>query len=73
MALIIISILAIIVMFKITLVLLKLMGKLLGAAISVLGYLVLSGILLAVSIPLVIIPILAISGIISIVFGCVKE
>ena len=73
MALIIISILAIIVMFKITLVLLKLMGKLLGAAISVLGYLVLGGILLAVSIPLVIIPILAISGIISIVFGCVKE
>lgn len=73
MTLIIISIIAIIVMLKITLVLLKILGKLLGVAISTLGYLFLGGILLAVSIPIVIIPILAISGIISIVIGCVKE
>ena len=69
---IIVAILLMIVMFKVTLFLLKLLGKVLGALLSVIGYLFLGGLIVTLSIPLIFITLLVLSGIVSIIIGFIK-
>ena len=66
------AIVMIVVVFKLTWLAIKLCGRLLGAIISAVGYVVIGGVIVLISIPLIVLPILAIVGIIAIITGIMR-
>ena len=66
---IIISIASIVIMFKLTWFVLKVCGKLLGVILSVFGYMLLGGMILALSLPVIMIVVALISGVFSLITG----